>query len=551
MMNSNLSQDEIDALLGVDVESVIETDVEENVEQAEETSGGDEPPANTTPPVASGNNGFMDEMTRGMAEAFFRDCIGNTYEQYSEIINVSSEFHLIDLAEYSKSSLQQLFNGQTIIKIDSDIKEPVDGKLVFIMKKEYSQVFGDILMGSDGSEPTEEMESSYVQAITESLKRLSSSALEGKFTDLTSHQFRLKVNDGISIQVDDTFDPDLSDEIIMCHFRMVSIIEPPEGKKEFEFYFLASHEYIKKINPENISKYIKIEPPVKVTPPVAEPVTPSMKDIAPPPEDNSALTLEQGDVDALLAQVQAAIGEPASESVVEEKVVASPVQQQPIQKPQTVEPTQVQQPQVNQQAAASLNQQPMNQQPQQQDYNQQPQQQGFNQQPQQQGFNQQPMNQQPINQQGFNQQPQQQNYNQQPINQQGFNQQPPVQPMQQSGGNQIYSQQPMFGGQNIQNVNFAPLNFTSPQGKTSNMELLLDVPLQITVELGRTKMLIKEILDLSEGSIVELEKIAGEAIDLLVNNKLVAKGEVVVIDENFGIRITSIVSPQERLAKIG
>jgi len=86
------------------------------------------------------------------------------------------------------------------------------------------------------------------------------------------------------------------------------------------------------------------------------------------------------------------------------------------------------------------------------------------------------------------------------------------------------------------------------QDQLENISLLMDVPLQLTVELGRTKMLVKEILGLGEGSIIELDKLAGEPVDLLVNNKLIAKGEVVVIDENFGVRVTDIVRPAERLA---
>ena len=76
----------------------------------------------------------------------------------------------------------------------------------------------------------------------------------------------------------------------------------------------------------------------------------------------------------------------------------------------------------------------------------------------------------------------------------------------------------------------------------ANISLLLDVPMEVTVELGRSKRSVKEILSLSEGSIIELDKLAGEPVDLLVNNKPIAKGEVVVIDENFGIRVTEIVS---------
>jgi flagellar motor switch protein FliN/FliY len=80
-----------------------------------------------------------------------------------------------------------------------------------------------------------------------------------------------------------------------------------------------------------------------------------------------------------------------------------------------------------------------------------------------------------------------------------------------------------------------------------NIALLMDVPLKLTVELGRTTKLVKEILALAPGSVVELDKLAGEAVDILVNEKLIAKGEVVVIDENFGVRITEIINPEERL----
>ncbi len=103
--------------------------------------------------------------------------------------------------------------------------------------------------------------------------------------------------------------------------------------------------------------------------------------------------------------------------------------------------------------------------------------------------------------------------------------------------------------QPIQFSNFDKSNNIT-QHNEQNLNLLLDIPLQVTVELGRTKKLIKEILELGPGSIVELDKLAGEPVDILVNNKLVAKGEVVVIEENFGVRVTEIVSQWERLMKL-
>ncbi|PID25818.1 flagellar motor switch phosphatase FliY [Sporosarcina sp. P7] len=100
----------------------------------------------------------------------------------------------------------------------------------------------------------------------------------------------------------------------------------------------------------------------------------------------------------------------------------------------------------------------------------------------------------------------------------------------------------------VQQAEFA--SFQAPSLKkeeSNNLDLLLDIPLQVTVELGRTKRSVKEILEMSGGSIIELDKLAGEPVDILVNNRYIAKGEVVVIDENFGVRITDILSQMDRL----
>lgn len=103
---------------------------------------------------------------------------------------------------------------------------------------------------------------------------------------------------------------------------------------------------------------------------------------------------------------------------------------------------------------------------------------------------------------------------------------------------------------NVQPVQFAPLQQPNLALGDTNINLILDVPLQVTVELGRTRKLIREILELTAGSVLELDKLAGEPVDILANGKLIAKGEVVVIDENFGVRITDIVSPLERAANL-
>jgi flagellar motor switch protein FliN/FliY len=79
-----------------------------------------------------------------------------------------------------------------------------------------------------------------------------------------------------------------------------------------------------------------------------------------------------------------------------------------------------------------------------------------------------------------------------------------------------------------------------------SLEILMDVPLDISVELGRTKMTVRDVLELSTGSVVEIERLAGEPVDVLINGRIVAKGEVVVIEDNFGVRLTEILNPLER-----
>jgi len=83
--------------------------------------------------------------------------------------------------------------------------------------------------------------------------------------------------------------------------------------------------------------------------------------------------------------------------------------------------------------------------------------------------------------------------------------------------------------------------------KVQNLDFILDIPLKVTVELGRTSVVIKDLLQLGQGSVLELDKLAGEPLEILVNGKLVAKGEVVVVNEKFGIRLTDIISPVERI----
>lgn len=102
--------------------------------------------------------------------------------------------------------------------------------------------------------------------------------------------------------------------------------------------------------------------------------------------------------------------------------------------------------------------------------------------------------------------------------------------------------------QNLQNPNAATNR--GPQPPVQSLDFILDVPLKLTVELGRSRMAVREILQLAQGSVVELTKFAGEPLEVLVNDKLIARGEVVVVNEKFGIRLTDIISPVERIEQL-
>ena len=103
---------------------------------------------------------------------------------------------------------------------------------------------------------------------------------------------------------------------------------------------------------------------------------------------------------------------------------------------------------------------------------------------------------------------------------------------------------------NVQQLQYPNLQTGMNAGEQGNISLIMDVFMEMTVELGRTKKTIKDILGMGEGTIIELDKLAGEPVDILVNHKKIAKGEVVVIDENFGVRVTEILSPMERVSEL-
>lgn len=106
----------------------------------------------------------------------------------------------------------------------------------------------------------------------------------------------------------------------------------------------------------------------------------------------------------------------------------------------------------------------------------------------------------------------------------------------------------------VQDYQFQELD-NEPQKSTQkakrDMEFILDIPLHVSAELGRSKLLINDLLQLGQGSVIELDKLAGEPLEVLVNGKLVARGEAVVINEKFGVRLTDIISPMERVKQLG
>lgn len=139
---------------------------------------------------------------------------------------------------------------------------------------------------------------------------------------------------------------------------------------------------------------------------------------------------------------------------------------------------------------------------------------------------------------------------QQPMMQQPMMQQPVMQqPMQGFGYDNGYQQdtQRPRNPVSVQPVQFQAFDDGLTASEKKNISLIMDLPLQVTVELGRTQKLIRDILEFGSGSIIELDKLAGEPVDILVNGKAIAKGEVVVIDESFGVRITDIIHPSKRL----
>ena len=150
-------------------------------------------------------------------------------------------------------------------------------------------------------------------------------------------------------------------------------------------------------------------------------------------------------------------------------------------------------------------------------------------------------------------QPQMMGMNMGGMQMQGMQMQQPQMMGMNMGGMQMQPQMNMgqiMNTPNVQSIQYPNLMGGPVSGEQGNIGLIMDVFMEMTVELGRTKKQIKEILGMGEGTIIELDKLAGEPVDILVNHKPIAKGEVVVIDENFGVRVTEILSPMERVSDL-
>ena len=509
MAENLLTQDEIDALLGGITQPVSDKT------QDESGTGG-----SSAPDVKKILNPEETEVFRKFIEDVF--CGGS--EAFTNIVSAATKVTLTEVNEDKKESISRHYKDQVMHQYYLDFDSAIKGRGGIFMMLADILSFGDILLGGDGTAGVIDNKAHYDKAIEEFFKRFGESYLNGKLTALAGEiPFEANISFAGPAEFKDGYDPGFGNDLIYAKLNFELTFNAEKNKLNFGLFVCM---------PVSVSQdIISLIGTVMLQSkqPQAEAIS-----ISPSASQSLSMT-NQDDIDAILNQVTSQAAQPQ-----QQQQFAQP--QQPQQQQQFAQPQQ-------QVAAQQQQQQPMGYPPQQQP--QQPMGYPQQQQPQQpMGYPQQ--QQQPM---GYPQQQQQpMGYPQQQQQPMGYPQQQPMgYPQQQMGYPQQqmgYPQQQPQQQQNVQAAKFSSLNFGTPAGATSNIELLLDVPLTLTVELGRTRMLIKEILELTAGSIIELDKIAGESIDVLINNKLVAKGEVVVIDENFGIRITNIISPHERLQSL-
>ncbi len=489
MAENLLTQDEIDALLGG-----ITQPVSAGSNASDDGGGGQNPPPASV-------NKILNPDEIDVFKKFIEDVFCGGSEAFTSIISASCKVNLLEVNEDKKESIALHYKDQVMHQYYLDFDGAIKGRGGIFLKLSDTLAFGDILLGGDGTAGVIDNKTHYDKAIEEFFKRFSDSYLKTKLTALAGEiPFEANISFAGSNDFKSGYDPGFGNDLVYAKLNFELIFNADKNKLNFDMFVCM---------PVSVSQdIISLIGTVML-----QSKQPATETSFSPSASQSISITNQDEIDAILNQVTA---QPAQQPV--QQPIQQPIQQQPVQQPAAQ-----QQPPAQQPPAQQPMQQPMG-------YPQQPMQQPM-------GYPQQPM-QQPM---GYPQQPIQQpmGYPQQPM--MGYPQQPMGYPQ------QDYAQQ---HPQNVQAAKFSSLNYGTPAGATSNIELLLDVPLTLTVELGRTRMLIKEILELTAGSIIELDKIAGESIDVLINNKLVAKGEVVVIDENFGIRITNIISPHERLQSL-
>ncbi len=530
MAENLLTQDEIDALLG----GITQPVSDKGTEGGDGSGGGG---GNSGGPPSGGVKILNPDETE-IFRKFIDDVFCGGSEAFTSIISAVTKVSLIEVNEDKKENISRHYKDQVMHQYYLDFDSAIKGRGGIFIKLSDTLAFGDILLGGDGTAGAIDNKTHYDKAIEEFFKRFSEIYLKSKLTALAGEiPFEANISFAGSNDFKDGYDPGFGSDLIYAKLNFEISFNADKNKLNFEMFICmpvsVSQDIISLIGTVMLQSK---QPEAEIS------VSPSAS--------QSLLITNQDEIDAILNQVTSQASAPPPQQQ-QQQFTPPPQQQQqaPQQQQQQIAAQQQQQQFATQQQQFATQQQQFATQQQQFAPQQQT--------PQQQQQQQQQMGGYPPQQQMGGYPPQQQQMGGYPPQQQmgGY---PPQQqmggypPQQQMVG---YPPQQMGGyppqqQQNVQAAKFSSLNYGTPAGATSNIELLLDVPLTLTVELGRTRMLIKEILELTAGSIIELDKIAGESIDVLINNKLVAKGEVVVIDENFGIRITNIISPHERLQSL-
>ncbi|MBN2803197.1 MAG: flagellar motor switch protein FliN, partial [Deltaproteobacteria bacterium] len=503
MTDNLLSQDEIDALLkGAPMKS------SETSSSAQEV-----PSAQMTSQVNPATN----ELDR-FYDIILESCKIVLNAALNREVNFTTDKH-------KKNTLDQFVSenqGKIDFAIDISFKEGITGKFFILFEEQLGLFIGDLMVGNDGSELPKKLDEMYESAIMEAANQIMGNAcnnlnlLFGTNVDFDSPILTEVVyNNGIDIDVG---------EESYCYPVKADI--PGIGNVEMKFIIpeALAQDILFILKGVDAAAESSFDLPSAQMPEL-DSFSQNSPEIHSAPVSDGPISFDQSES---LIDTSSNSNFSGSAPRSDQPALSQADMNQQFQQPMPKEATQQYQQPYPQQSTPQI--------PSQQPYGQPGINMGY---PGMAGFQQ--MSQMPGAQQY------QQPYPQQPYPQQPIPQIPSQQPYGQSGMNMGYpgmagfQQMPqMPNDHHVQAARFDQLGSATPGTGASNLDILLDVPLQITVELGRTTKTVKEILEIGAGSVVELNKLAGESVELLVNNRLIAKGEVVVIDENFGIRITSI-----------